>query len=248
MTGRGRVGGAEKSAFDDVLSNARRNTAIQRWDQVEPDVVGALSAFDTEYRNGKRTAGWYQRKAGFFNDLLIQLLANATQRDIGRSVKRKSALFDEIDIDLCYPATAAKEPIVGAEAKILGAPPHPGNKNVARSALQDIHKRVREVALTSVDFKVRYARPQPIASFSAWVQETRPKYYSFWAFRVIDDKDFAKLREIMNSLRTYCNGVGAFFYAATTDSAPTTYVAKPASELGIDRVLKEMSFAIAQDE
>lgn len=234
-------------AFGQLVAKVKKSREIQRWDQLQTEFLTAVSEFDGEYATGRRKSGWYQQKAGYFNDLLILLLQNTTGRMLGRSVKRKSALFDEIDIDLCYPPDPEKDPSVGAEAKILGAPPHPGNKNIARPAQQDIHKRVREVALTSVDFKARYARPQPINSFQSWIQETRPKYYSFWAFRIADDSDFQKIRQIMNALKTYCNGVGAFFYRGRSANEPTTYVSVPAPELSIDSVLNEMAFAIMQD-
>ena len=234
-------------ALEQLVSNVRKSREAQRWDQLQAEFLSAVSDFDTEYATGSRATGWYQSKAGYFNDLLVLLLQNSTGRVLGRSVKRKSALFDEIDIDLCYPADQAKDPSVGAEAKILGTPPHPGTNNTARRAQADIHKRVREVALTAVDFKARYARPQPISSFQSWIQETRPKYYSFWAFRVADDSDFQKVRQIMNALKTYCNGVGAFFYRERSVDEPTSYVAAPAPELSIDSVLNEMAFAIVQD-
>ena len=244
---RGKTKPAGFPAFDELVARVRSDSDVERWDQIQDEFLAAVSLFDTEYSKGRKNSGWYQKKAGYFNDLLVLLLENATGAKLGRSVKRGSALFDEIDINLCYPEDPTRRPSVGAEAKMLGAPPHPGNKNIARSARQDIHKRVREVALTSVDFKAHYAPARAIHSFKSWIAETRPKYFSFWAFRVADAHDFENVRQIMNALKNYCNGVGAFFYRERLASEPTLYEPAPASELNLDGVLKEMAFEIANE-
>jgi len=70
--------------------------------------------------------------------------------------------------------------------------------------------------------------------------ETRPKYYSFWAFRVANDTDFARVRQMMNGLRSYCNGVGAIIYAAA-DSSGFPYRKVTAPELSLDRALRDMA-------
>ena len=153
--------------------------------------------------------------------------------------KKKSQLFDLIDIDICYPEQGS--PIVAAEVKLLGTPPHPGNKDKPRPGSADLHKRVREVAFTSMDLKAAYAHPQPIASFQQWVESTLPGYFAFWAIRANDKSDLERVRSTLTSLRAYCNGVGAVIYCPRTAQKPTKYEVRKLPELSIDRALREMA-------
>lgn len=216
---------------------------IGRWSDVEQQFVKATSAFDAEFVSGLRPKGWYQSKARYFNDLIVAVLANAAGKPMATRQKTRSQLFNLLDIDVCYPN--ADSPIVGAEVKILGTPPHAGNDNQARGAKADLHKRIREVALTSIDFKVAHARPTPIGSFQAWVDSSPPGYFTFWGIRVSDESDFKGVRSMLVNLRTYCNGVGAIFFEALSPAQPTEYKVKRVSELDIDRNIREMAQRVA---
>lgn len=216
---------------------------IKRWSDVEPEFIDATSAFDSEFVSGARLKGWYQSKARYFNDLIVAVLSNAANKPMATRQKKRSQLFDKLDIDVCYPDAAA--PIVGAEVKILGTPPHPGNDNKARGAKSDLHKRIREVALTSIDFKVAHAEPTPIGSFQAWVDAAPPGYFTFWGIRVSDERDFNGVRTMLVNLRTYCNGVGAVFFEAVSPEQPTKYKVRRVSELDIDRNIREMAQRVA---
>lgn len=187
-------------ALVDLVAKVK-STTEQRWKPIEQAFVAGMAAYDAARAHGRMTDGEYRRKAGVFNDLLILLLEHATGHPMGRTEKRESLLFDEIDIDICFPANKALRPKVGAEVKVLGAPPHPGNSEKARPASQDLHKRIREVAFTSTDFKAAHAELQTITSFASWCKETRPKYFSFWALRVADDADFHRARGMLNGLQ-----------------------------------------------
>lgn len=216
---------------------------IPRWSLIEPEFIEATSAFDTEFVRGGRAKGWYQSKARYFNDLIVAVLSNAAGKPMATRQKKPSQLFDKLDIDVCYPDVDS--PIVGAEVKILGTPPHAGNDNKPRGAKSDLHKRIREVALTSIDFKVAHAKPTPIGSFQAWVDAAPPGYFTFWGIRVSDQRDFQGVRTMLVNLRTYCNGVGAVFFEAISPAEPTTYRVIRVSELDIDRNVREMAQRVA---
>lgn len=233
----GNLAGTE--GFADLLDRIDRGT-ITRWQAIEADFIDAVTSFDRAFAEGHLSAGQYRKKAAVFNDLVVGLVQNASHQQLAKSTKRSSNLFDEIDIDLCFPASRDEPPLVGAEVKVLGAPGHAGNRHTPRPSSQDAHKRVREVALTAIDFKAANSEPHPISSFNAWCMETRPKYYSFWAFRVAHDADFARVRQMMNGLRTYCNGVGAIIYEAASRSGfPYRKLAAP--ELSLDKALRDMA-------
>lgn len=218
----------------DIASGGRKT-----WDDVEADVIAAIALFDTEYSTGERDRGWYQCKARYFNDIVVRLIEIRSGCKLTSRLKVRSELFGELDADFCYPG--AKNPIVAGETKVLGTPPHPQNRHLARAGSNDLHKRLREVALTSLDFKVAHSAPTPIASFQSWVDKTDPGYFAFWAIRAKDDRDLAKVRTMLTGLRTYCNGVGAVLYRAPDSAFPTRYEAVAVRELGMGPVLREVA-------
>ena len=232
----------EFGAYEDLLRRVNRDK-VRAWSEIETEFVAATSAFDSEYRSGLRNTGWYKAKARYFNDLIVSLLSNAAGKPMATRKKKRSELFEKLDIDVCYPDT--DPPIVGAEVKMLGAPPHPGNTHKGRPASQDLHKRIREVAFTSIDFKFAYAPPRPIGSFQSWIDSSDPGYFSFWAMRLESEADFSTVRTTLVNLRTYCNGVGALLYEAKSAEEPANYVVREVGELNIDRNLREMAQRIA---
>lgn len=209
------------------------------WNDIEVEFLTAISAFDAEYAEGARDSGWYQCKARYFNDIVVRLIEAKSGRSLATRLKVNSQLFGKLDADFCYPSD--RHPVVAGEVKALGTPPHPLNRFEARAGCSDMHKRLREVALTSLDFKVAHSTPTPIASFQSWVDKTDPGYFSFWAVRVRDDRDLSKAREMLTALRVYCNGVGAILYRATNVAAPTTYEAVRVQELNMEKVLREVA-------
>lgn len=217
--------------------------AVTKWEDIELDFLEATSSFDGEYAAGGRDTGWYRSKARYFNDFIVELLANASGMQMSTRQKKNSQLFGKLDIDVCYPGDGT--PVVGAEVKQLGTPPHPGNRNEGRRSCTDLHKRIREVAFTSVDFKRAYAPPSPINSFQHWIDTTPPGYFTFWSMRVDDDHDFQRVRTMLANLRTYCNGVGAVMFMGTPDN-PTTYAAQSVNELDMDRCLQEIAQRVVE--
>ena len=229
-------------AYETLLARLR-DEKIAEWASVQDEFLDATSEFDTEYASGRRDSGWYKCKARYFNDLIVELLSNSSERPITTRVKKKSRLFTDLDIDVCYPADGT--PIVGAEVKMLGTPPHPKNGMEPRGARTDLHKRAREVAFTAIDFKAAYAAAKKINSFQHWIDSSAPGYFAIWAMRVRDQTDFEAVRTILVNLRGYCNGVGAVIYGPVSDAEQTNYVARVVSELDIDQNILEMAQRIA---
>jgi len=225
-------------AFDRLIERIASDR-VSKWLDIESDFIRIVEEFDTEFEAGGREPGWYQSKARYFNDIIVALLGNASNRTIELRCKKNSQLFSLIDIDICYPREG--DPVVAGEVKALGTPPHPGNKNKARPGSQDLHKRVREVAFTSMDLKAAYAPPQPIGSFQGWVDATSPGYFSFWAVRANDPRDLERVRSTLTSLRAYCNGVGAVIYHPKNPTDETSYSIRVLPELSIDRSIREMA-------
>jgi len=228
----------EYGPFEALVAEVR-NASIDRWQTVEKKFIDVVEAFDSEYAAGGRSSGWYQAKARYFNDIIVALISNASGKTFSMRCKRSSQLFDKIDIDICFPEEG--DPVVAGEVKALGTPPHPGNEGTARPGARDLHKRVREVAFTSMDLKAAYAPPQPMGSFQAWVDSTSPGYFAFWAVRANDESDLESVRTTLSSLRNYCNGVAAVIYMPKSPESPTSYVVKKLADLANDKTIREMA-------
>ncbi len=216
---------------------------MSKWAEIQSDFIRAVEEFDTEYRTGRRTMGWYQSKARYFNDIVVALLGNLSNKPISVRKKKDSQLFGKLDVDICYPSEGL--PKIAGEVKALGTPPHPNNRNRARNGSSDLHKRLREVALTSIDLKVAYSGPRAIQSFQNWIDSTPPGYFSFWSIRTNDESDFERVRSMLMSLRSYCNGVAAVIYSPSSEAAPTTYWIRRLTELDLDHAIREMAQRVA---
>lgn len=230
-----REGPTKFGPFERLLESTRQSRH-KKWADVEASYISATELFDDEYSAGARSDGWYKAKARYFNDLIVLLLENYTGKAMSTRKKHNSHLFAEVDVDVCYSTGGAL--VFGGEVKALGTPPHPGNDDTARPGSQDIHKRVREVAFTSIDLKAAHAAPQKIATFQDWVNSTDPKYASFWSIRANDAADLHRVRSVLGGLRRFCNGVGAVVYMPR--SRPTSYRVEVLPELGMDQVISEV--------
>lgn len=232
----------EFAPFEELVNHVRHDR-IERWIDVEDEFIRVVGLSDTEFVLGSRDIDWDQSKTQCFNDLIVGLLANISGKPISMRQKKRSQIFDLVDIDICFPREG--DPIVAAAVNMLGAPPLSGDTSIASGTSNDFCNRVREVAFSSMDLKAAYARPQPIRSFQNWADSTSPGYFSFWAIRAEDREDSEEVRSTLASSRTYCNGVGAVIYVPTKTSNPTEYGVDRVTALSIDRVIKEMAQRIA---
>jgi len=226
--------------FDDLLEWVRAEK-VSSWEAVESGFCSAIEAFDAELALGERNNGWHQIKARVFNDLIVQVFENLCGRRMSVRTKKRSHVFDKIDVDICYPDEGAL--IFAGEVKALGSPPSRVNHHKARPASQDIHKRLREVAFTSIDLKAANSPNVPINSFQGWVDVASPAYVSFWCVRSNDARDHKKMGELLTGLREFSNGVGAFFYQPTT--SPVTYQICSHPGLSIDRTMRVLAQRVA---
>jgi len=241
---RGSVLEHEFAPFEALVNHVRQDR-VERWVDIEDEFIRLVGLFDTEFARGSGDGndGWYQSKARCFSELLAGLLGNTSGNPISLRCKKRSQLFDLVDIDICFPREG--DPIVAGEVKTLGMPGHGENENTASEFANDLHRSVREVAFSSMDLKAAYAPPRPIGSFQNWVDATSPGYFAFWAIRAKDRQDFEEVRSTLASSRAYCNGVGAVIYVPSKPGTPTEYGVRKAADLSIDRVVKEMAQRIA---
>jgi len=229
----------EFAPFAELIEQIRRSRTA-KWSSIQDAFIEVVERFDAEFGRARRSTDWYQAMARFFNDTIVALLAHASSKRILTRKKKGSQLFGNVDVDICYPES--DPPTILGEIQALGTPPHPKNRNQARSGSSDLHKRLREVAFTSMDLKMYYSPPQPIDSFQSWIDSTSPGYFSFWAIRASDDGDFERVRSMLSCLRAYCNGVAAVVYMPKTADSQTSYNVRKVPELDIDRAIR----AIAQ--
>lgn len=228
----------EFAPFEALVSHVRQDR-VERWLDIEDEFIRVVGLFDTAVASGWRNDGWYQSKARCFEDLIVGLLGNISGNPISAGCRKRSQLFDLIDVDFCFPQEG--DPVVAGEVKALGAPLGGGNNNMASGTLPELHSRVREMAFCSMDLKAAYAPPRPIASFQNWVDATSPGYFAFWAIRANDTQDFEEVRSTLAGSRAYCNGVGTVIYVPTKTETPTEYEVRKVNALSIDRAIKEMA-------
>ena len=228
--------------FAELLEQIRRSRTA-KWSSIQDAFIEAVERFDAEFGRARWATGSYQAMARYFNDMIVALLANASSKKIFTRKKKDSQLFGKVDVDICYPES--DPPKIVGQVQALGTLPHPTNRNQARSGSSDLHKRLREVAFTSMDLKMVYSPPQPIDSFQSWIDSTSPGYFSFWAIRASDDGDFERVRSMLSSLRAYCNGVGALVYMPKTPDSQTSYKVRKVLELDIDRAIREVAQRIS---
>ena len=78
-----------------LLEHIRRSR-IESWSSIERDFIDATSAFDTEYKSGERDSGWYQSKARYFNDFIVELLSNSSGKAMARRANNASMFVSNV--------------------------------------------------------------------------------------------------------------------------------------------------------
>jgi hypothetical protein len=216
-----------------VISRVRAER-ITLWSVIEDDFLAAMTSFDTDFVAGRNVMKEdYKTKGTFFNDVIAALVANRTGKHVGSRGKRAGTALKRHDVDLVYPsptgisATEAinLHPVICAETKIAGTPPHDANKGSGadgRPANQDLDKRVREMIATCIDLKLRWGGG-PLTIDDDGISTAAPTYLVFYACRVANSRDQAIIVDRLTQIeRHYVDGVGVFLFAGSND-AQTTY-------------------------
>lgn len=235
--------------FRDLLDSMEAR-GVERFSEIEPEFVGAMSSFDAALAAGKLTAGQNQNKGLFFNELIARLVERCAGLGVAQRGKRPGILLPSVDVDLCFPLELNKRPAIIAEVKMAGTPKHPRNPSapdVGRAASADVDKRIREIALNVIDLKLADVQggTTSIGDISSWIQETRPRFFALFGLRVVDDNDLRKvLGRFQYLANSYANGAGLALFRPVDLSTPkgrVTYepVAPPGG-MSIDDVVKRM--------
>jgi len=234
--------------FRELLDAVTRE-GIDTFSALEARFVAAMSAFDTLQAAGELSSGQNQNKGLFFNELMGRLLERCAGVGVAKRGKRRGVLLDNVDVDLCFPASGP--PLVIAETKMGGTCQHPGNAGrtpvEGRRASADTAKRVREIAFNVIDLKLADAAggSAPIGDVATWIQQQRPAVFAMFGFRLTGDQDHALVvRDAQQLANSYANGVGLALYRprdVTTSAGRTDYLSvRPPGGMSIDEALRRM--------
>ena len=126
-------------------------------------------------------------------------------------------------------------------------PEAPSSDQSAGRVQQTLDKRVKEIAFKAIDLKAEYARimaqrgesPTSIAGdLTTWLRSVKPKSYVFFAARVINDNDLARVIRFANVAGLVSDAIGVFCFRPVAPDQPTTYQAEEVpSHVDIGRVL-----------
>jgi hypothetical protein len=223
------------------------------FNQVEPLFVQTMYAFDQLLAAGVATQGdWQNGKGDFFNDLLAQLLARCSGKDLHRRGRVPGVLFTNHSLDVAYPPSGTV--LVTVETKAAGAPKHPGNQQQVpegREGHKDLEKRIKEAAFKDIDIKGQHAASQgqgagaPGATLQQWLRATPPRNWLFLAVRVRDDTDLRRTIEFATAASQWFDGCGLYAYGHQRWDLMKPYEAKriPAS-LRLHGVLSNVCTAL----
>lgn len=242
------AGAFEFPPFRDLLDAVAQNR-IENFADVQDRFLTAMSAFDIVQAVGGLTSGQNQNKGLFFNELIGRLLEQCAGVGVAKRGKRRGVLLEQVDVDLCYPATGP--PAVIAETKMAGTPRHPGNATTTppqgRRASADTAKRVREIALNVIDLKLADAAggSAPIGDIATWIQQQRPAVFALFGLRLTDDNDHRlAIRDAQRLANSYANGVGLVMYRprdVNSGAGRTAYrLVDPPGGMSIDDVLRRL--------
>lgn len=110
-------------------------------------------------------------------------------------------------------------PVIAGEVKVIGSLPHRiGNRIYPERNINiDINKRVKEVKYTPVDLKRKY---DPVVSkpWIRWIEETRPKFYTFWLLRLGSSNRLYHILEKIRGIKEYNNGGSTIVYKEDVNS------------------------------
>ena len=221
----------------------------KNWGAVEDLFLRGMEGFDKNVQTGVADMGDLQNgKGDFFNDLLALILENCAETDLYSRGAVPGLIFPKHNLDVAFPNTGAVEFIL--EAKAVGTPKHPGSpkqRAIGRAGSADLDKRVKEIAFKAIDLKAEYARiltasgesPSTISGdLTSWLHAVKPKFYVFFAARVITDNDRDRVVQFANVASQVSDAVGVFCFRPISDAKPTDYRVEPVpAHIALDRVL-----------
>lgn len=184
---------------------------------IENELIDVIWRLDKLWRNGLIEQGQYRQKGNYYRDTIVSLI-KARCLDEGYRIEiREARLEGRTDkvhkVDFAY-IGRNRVPIVTGEVKAIGSPPHRigGRTYPERNINIDIDKRIKEVKYTPIDLKRKYD-PLVLTPWNQWIDETPPKFYTFWLLRLGSSNKINHILEKIRGLREYNNGVSAIIYA-----------------------------------
>lgn len=250
-----------REAYDWAVANQ-----VTSWNQVEPQFLTAMSAFDTTLADTlagpgddatrKAIAADLQNgKGDWFNDLLALLLENCS--GIENLYARSSVpglIIAKHNLDGVYPGDPNQQIEFLLEAKMMGTPKHagsPGEKEAGRDGSKDTPKRVKELAFKSIDLKGEASRRLTMlghspsggaggGDLSMWLHSNPPRIYFFMAVRVLSETDLQAIIRWSNVALQVVDAVGLYAYEPTPNTSGwTTYRRRAGvpTTLELERVL-----------
>ena len=192
------------------------------FDDIKEELIEILWKLDGLWREGLIDQGQYRQKGNYYRDTIIALV-KARCLDRGLKVEIKEARLEgrtdkihKVDFAFLY---KGKIPVIAGEVKAIGSPPHRiGNRMYPERNINiDIDKRVKEVKYTPIDLKRKYD-PEVSKPWTRWIEETRPKFYTFWLLRLGSSNRLYHILEKIRGIKEYNNGVSAIVYKEDVNS------------------------------
>ena len=229
-----------------------RKRKLRTFEEAEPLYLRAMQEFDELVVAGVADQGDRQNgKGDFFNDMLAQLLANCSGKDLHSRPDVPGLSFVNHKLDVAYPAQGEVRLVI--ETKAAGTPKHGGNEKQknpeGRPGSADLEKRIKEASFKNIDIKAEQARKAgigggPTSDLESWMAKAPPRCYMFLAVRITDLSDLAKANKYAQIAGHWFDACGLYCYG--WDKGHSAYEAKPvgAPTHQLDRVLSGVCTAL----
>lgn len=135
-------------------------------------------------------------------------------------------------------------PIIAGEAKMLGSPAHirpSGEHYPERPISIDLDKRIKEVKYTSVDLKRKFGISF-IRGWEEWIDQSYPRFYSFWGCRLGERNNTSSLIEKFRGVTKYNNGCDVFIYE---EGSYKKFFDERLDAFSIDKVIDSIKYVTA---
>lgn len=187
-----------------------------------------------DQRPKARLDGVYRTKGNWFATLLVELLRNRTQRQVGSRTRVQG--FSQLhQIDLAWPDREI-DPLVCVETKVTGGPAY--GTTPSRAAMSDFSNRRKELKFAATDLKLwRRQQETTIRHWGEWRSAAMPRAYFLWAARLKTDGHKGRGNDNLSRLiteagalvNTYLDGAGIFAWRTNAEGTAYEVVDVPAS-------------------